>query len=54
MEGKKLYVQYEGVDSGIGLAEDAPIVNFPKIYLNLEKTGFIGGYRDILRVFCPI
>ena len=53
VSGRKMYIDYEGFD-GVGLPEDAPPLNFYKIYANLEKSNLAGGYRDLFRVMCPI
>ena len=50
VSSNRLYLEYEGVD-GIGLSDDAPILNFPKIRANLMYSSLVGGYEGLFRIF---
>jgi len=42
-------LEYEGVD-GIGLSDDAPMLTFPKIRVNLMYSSLVGGYEGLFAV----
>ena len=36
------------------MPQDAPPLNFSKVYANFEHSSFVGGFKDIFRVLCSI
>ena len=51
ISGTNLFLNYKV--KGVGLPQDAPIVDFKKVYINVEKTS-LTGYNELLRSLCPI
>lgn len=51
VQANRLNIEYEKVE-GMGLGNDAPILRFPKIRINLSKSSLQGGYKDLFRSIC--
>lgn len=51
MRANRLYLEYEKVES-VGLPGDAPMLNFPKIRVNLACSSLAEGYSGLFSCLC--